>query len=64
MLLISCKIQLKPEWTKQCVLSVNGNDNAKNDNNANNIISHIKDTKLYVSIIVLSATTKTAQQRI
>ena len=63
MLLISCKIQLKLEWTKQCVLSANGNDNAKNDNNANNIIFHIKDKKLHVSVIVLSATTKSAQQR-
>ena len=60
MLLISCKIQLKLEWTKYCVLFPNGNDNAKNDNNTNNIIFHIKDTKLYVSVIVLSATTKTA----
>ena len=43
------------KWTKYCVLSANSNDNADNDDNANNIIFTIKDTKLYVSVVTLSA---------
>ena len=42
--------------TKYCVLSANGNENDINeDANNNNIISIIKDTKLYVSMVTLSA---------
>ena len=41
--LINCKIELRLKWTKYCVLSSAGNDN-ENDND--NIIFTIKDTKL------------------
>ena len=43
--LINCKINLKLKSTKYCVFSANDNDN----DNANNIIFTIKDTKLYIS---------------
>ena len=52
-LLISCKVQLKLRWTKYCVLSAGGNDNS--NNNTDNIIFTIKVTKLYVSVVILSA---------
>ena len=48
MSLIICKIEFKLKWTKYCVLSANGNDNV------NNIIFTIKDTKLYVPVVTLS----------
>ena len=53
MLLINCKVELKLNWTKYCVLSAAciGNANA----NLNNIIFTIKNTKLYVPVITLSA---------
>ena len=51
--LINCKVELKLKWTKYCVLSAVGNDN--NDANSNNIIFIIKDTKLYVPVVTLSA---------
>ena len=47
--------RIKTKWTKYCVLSANSNDNANNDDNANNIIFTIKDTKLYVYVVTLSA---------
>ena len=50
--LINCKVELKLKWTKKCVLSAAGYDN---DNNRKNIILTIKDTKLYVSVVTLSA---------
>ena len=51
--LINCKIELKLKWTTYCVLSVADSDN---DNaNCTVIISTIKDTKLYVPVITLSA---------
>ena len=46
---------IKTKWRKYCVLSVNGNDNVNDNANANNIFS-IKDTKLYVPVVTLSAT--------
>ena len=49
MQLINCKVELTLKWTKYCVLSVAGNDN-----NANNIISTIKHTQLYVPVVTLS----------
>ena len=52
--LISCKVELKLKWTKCCVLSAAGNDNVNNIV-SNNIIFTIKDTKLYVSVVTLSA---------
>ena len=53
MSLIICKIELKLKWTKYCVLSAAGNDNA--NVNPNNIIFTIKDIKLYVPVVTLSA---------
>ena len=54
MQLINCKVELKLRWSKHCVLSVSGIDNA-NCNTDNNIIFTIKDTKLYVRGVTLSA---------
>ena len=46
MLLIDCKLELKLNWTKYCVLSAAYNGNSVNNNgSANNIIFTIKDTK-------------------
>ena len=50
-LLFNCKVELKIWWTKYCVLSVAGTDNANGNNDGNNI----KDTKLYVLVVTLSA---------
>ena len=48
----NCEIESELIWTKYCVLSAAGADNG----NANsNIIFTIKDTKLYVPIVTLSA---------
>ena len=49
--LINCKIELKLKWTKYCVFTANENDNG----NADNIIFTIKETKLYVPVVTLSA---------
>ena len=51
--LINCKVDLKLEWIKHCVLAAAGveNDGA----NSNNIIFTIKDTKLYAPAVTLSA---------
>ena len=53
MTLINFKVELKLKWTNHCVLSAVGTDNA--DTNYNNIMFTIKDTKLYVPIIPISA---------
>ena len=54
--LINCKVELKLKWTKYCLLSAAGNNNNINENaNVNNIIFNIKDTKLYVPVVTLSA---------
>ena len=53
--LINCKKELKPKWIKYCVLASNGNDNDDDDANSNNIIFTIKDTKLHVLVVTLSA---------
>ena len=51
--LINCKVELKLKWTKYCVLPAAGNDN---DNDRNDkIIFVIKDTKLHVPVVTLSA---------
>ena len=47
-------MELKLRWTKYCVFSVAGTDNV-NGNDYDNIILTIKDTKLYVSVLTLSA---------
>ena len=44
--LINCKVELKLRWTKYCVLSVAATDNVNGNNDDNNIIFTIKDTKL------------------
>ena len=50
--LISCKVELKLKWTEHSVLASAGSENV----NANSdIISTIKDTKLYVPVVTLSA---------
>ena len=55
--MINCKIELNLKWTKYCVLSAadNDNDNDNNKNNCKNIIFSIKDTKLNVPVVTLSA---------
>ena len=50
--LINCKVELKIKWTKYCVLSTNDIDD--DNDNANNIIFTIKDTRLYVLVVTLS----------
>ena len=51
--LIICKIELKLKWTKYYVLPADGNDNINDKDNI--IIFNIKDTKLYVPLVTLSA---------
>ena len=51
--LINCKVELRLRWTKYCVLSVVANDN--DDTNPNDVIFTIKNTKLYVPVVTLSA---------
>ena len=58
MLLINCKVELKLKWKKYCVLSAAGNDNVNGNDNDNNIIFTIKDTKLYIPVVTLSARDK------
>ena len=53
MSLINCKGESKLRWKKYCVLSVAGTDNV-NDNDSDNIIFTIRDTKLYVPVVTLS----------
>ena len=49
-------LKLKLKWTKYCIFSAAGNENdIINNNNANKIIFTIKDTKLYVPVVTLSA---------
>ena len=56
--LINCKVELKIKWTKYCVSFLSA-ASADNDNvNPNNIIFTIKDTKLYVPAVTLSAKAK------
>ena len=51
MAFINCKVELKLKWTKYCVLSAGGNDNV--NDNSNNIIFTVKDTKLFVPVVTL-----------
>ena len=53
MLLINCRVGLKLTWTNHCLLSEVGVDNA--NDNSDNIIFTIKDTKLYLPAVTLSA---------
>ena len=50
--LINCKVDLKLEWIKHCVLAAAGIEN--DGSNSNNIIFTIKDTKLYAPAVTLS----------
>ena len=50
--LINCKVELKFKWTKHCVLAAAGVDNE--NANSDSIIFTIKDTKLYVLVVILS----------
>ena len=52
MSLINCKVELKPNWINHCVSSA---ASADNDNANSNIIFKIKDTKLCVTVVTLSA---------
>ena len=52
--LINCKVELKRRCSKHFVLSVGGTDNINGNNYDNNIVSTIKDTKLYVPVVALS----------
>ena len=42
-------MELKPKWTKYCVLSAGGAYNA--NDNSNNIIFTTKDTKLWMAML-------------
>ena len=53
--LINCKVELKLRWIRHFVLAVAGTDNANGNNDDNNIIFAIKNTKLYVPVVTLSA---------
>ena len=49
--LINCKLELRLKWTKLCVLpAVSYENNINVNDNANNIIFTIRDTKLYVPV--------------
>ena len=49
-LINNSKVNLKHKWSKHCVLASTGTENA--DDNSDNTI---KDTKLYVTVVFLSA---------
>ena len=51
--LINFKVELKVEWAKYCALPAVGADNA--NANPDYIIFSIKDPKLYLSLVTLSA---------
>ena len=53
--LINGKVELKLKWTRYCVLSAAGPDNVNGNANASILIFIIKDTKLYVPVVTLSA---------
>ena len=57
--LINCKVELKLKRTKYCVSSAAGNDGT---NATPNNICTMKDTKLYVPVVTLSATAKGNQK--
>ena len=53
--LINCKIELKCKWTKYYVLPAAGNDNVNSNDNDNKFVFTIKETKLFVPVVTLSA---------
>ena len=58
--LINCKVELKLKWTKYFVLSATGANNA--NDKSNKIIFTIKDTKIYVLVVTLSASDNQKQK--
>ena len=54
--MINCKVELKRKWMKHCIYSVLCVANADNDGtNSINISFTVKDTKLHVPLVTLSA---------
>ena len=53
--LINLKVKSKLRWWKHCVLSVLGNENDNDNEDPSIIVFTIKDTKLYVPVVTLSA---------
>ena len=53
--MINCKVELKLRWTKYCILSVAGTNNANGNYDDNDNICTIKDTKSYVPVVTLWA---------
>ena len=53
--LINCNVELKLKRRKHCVFSTGGTENDVNDNDNDNNIFTIKDTKLYVPVVTSSA---------
>ena len=53
--LINGKIELKLKWTRYCVFSAAGPDNVNFNADDSILIFIIKDTKLYVPVVTLSA---------
>ena len=51
--MINCKAELKLKWMKHCVLAAASIDNV--NANDSNIIYTMKETKLYVRVVTLSA---------
>ena len=47
--------RLKFQWAKYCLLPAAGDETLNDNNNANNIIFTIKDTKLYLLVVTLLA---------
>ena len=56
---MNCKVEQKLKLIKYCVLAAAGNDNINNNvndnSNGNNTTFTVKDTKLYVTVLILSA---------
>ena len=52
--LINCKIELKRKWTKYYVLPAAGSDNVNSNDNDNEFVFNIKETKLFVPFVTLS----------
>ena len=55
--MINCKVELKLTWTKHCVLSMLDVASTDNDDgvNSDSIIFNIKDTNLYVPVVIPAA---------
>ena len=49
------QIRIKLRWEKHCVLSVARTYNTNGNNDNNNITFTVKDTKVYVPVVTLSA---------